>query len=177
MDIAKDREAYILSKLVGEFESEKSGTSFLYQYWLKSGEIKYIQKLLGDNISFNEDETQYVISVENICERLIILLNRFLREPYCVSIDTDVAIDSTVQQYASELIVALESLKDINFSLGWARLVELFSKTVFNIENLTSRLCAINKVCFYTNTRPEDFLSAGQIDFHNKCGKFFIRKY
>ncbi|MBQ7761366.1 MAG: hypothetical protein IJ400_04850 [Clostridia bacterium] len=180
MDISNDKEAYLLSKIIGEVDSEKSGTEFLQKYWITSGRLKYTQKLLGEAFSFDEDEIQYLINVEILCDRLVSTLRSFLREPYCRVRRNDVEIDSSVKQASAELIVEFENLQSICLNHDWKGLVENFSRTVFQIEAIISRLMAMHstgkQVCFYTNVSAEAFLNASQIDLHNENDKYFIPK-
>ena len=181
MDISNDKEAYLLSKIMGEVDSEKNGTDFLRQYWILSGKLKYTPNLLGEVFTFDENEIQYLITAENLCERLVSTLTAFLREPYCTSRERDVEIDPSVQQVSSELIVEFENLQNVCLDYGWKKLIEDFSKTVFQIESIISRLMAMHttgkQVCFYTNVSAESFLNAAQIDFRNENDKYFIPKY
>lgn len=181
MDISNDKEAYLLSKILGEIDSEKSGTDFLRKYWMMSGKLKYTQKFLGEVFAFDEDEIQYLITVENLCDRLVSTLNAFLREPYCIAHEVELEIDSSVQQVSSELIIEFENLQNISLDYGWKKLVEDLSKTVFQIESIISRLMVMHttgkRVCFYSNVTAESFLNAAQIDFQNKNDKYFIPKY
>ena len=62
MDISNDKEAYLLSKIMGEVDSEKNGTDFLRQYWILSGKLKYTPNLLGEAFTFDENEIQYLIT-------------------------------------------------------------------------------------------------------------------
>lgn len=178
MDITNDKEAYLLSKIVGELDSENAGTDFLAQYWIMSGKLKYAPNLLGESFSFNEDETQYLLNVENLCERLIVTLNAFLREPYCSVNVSDVEVDPAAQQLSQELIIQLENLQDINLNYGWKNLVETYSKIVSQIESIVSRLMVMHttgkQVCFNSNAKAEDFLNANQIDFHHANDKYFL---
>jgi len=181
MDISNDKEAYLLSKILGELDSENAGTDFLRKYWIMSGKLKYTQKLLGETFSFAEDETQYLLNVENLCQRLMLTLNAFLREPYCSDTQVEIEIEPTVQQVSAELIIEFENLQTMSLDYGWKMLVELFSKIVCQIESIISRLMAMQAsgkhVCFYTNARAEHFLSASQIDFRHQSDRYFIPKH
>ena len=180
MDISNDKEAYLLSKIMGEVDSEKNGTDFLRRYWILCGDLKYTPDLLGEVFAFDENEIQYLITAENLCERLVSILTAFLREPYCTSDECDIEIDPSVQQVSSELIVEFENLQSVSLKYGWKKLIEDFSKTVFQIESIISRLMAMHttgkRVCFYTNASAECFLNAAQINFRDKNDIYFIPK-
>ena len=179
---SNDKKAYILSKIIGKLDTSEAGTDFLRKYWIKTGKLKYTQKLLGETFSFAEDETQYLLNIEYLCQRLMNALNEFLREPYCFGTQVDIEPDTTVKFISSELITKFESLKKISLNYGWQELYKSFSEAVLYIESTTSRLIAMQKsekcVCFYTNiTEAEDFLDAKQIDFRQqRGGKYFVMK-
>ncbi len=180
MNISNDKEAYLLSKIIGELDSEKAGTDFLRKYWITCGKLKYTQKLLGSSFSFEEKETHYVLNVEGLCERLITVLNAFLRAPYCFKTEMGGQVDVSVKQISAELIIQFEKLQTLNLDYGWRKLVEDLSITVCQIESIISRLMVMHStgksVNFYTNTRPEDFLNAKYINFKSANNRFFLQK-
>ena len=163
MDISKDNEAFLLSKILGALDGEKYGADFLCRYWIKSGRLKYLPVLLGEGFDFEFDEIQYVLTVEGLCERLVLALKAFLRAPYCSNSD-----------------IETEKLQEISLRYGWKSLTESFSTVVYKIESLIDRLISMNttgkKVRFFSNVKAEDFLNANQIDFQNVNDKCFLLK-
>ena len=180
MDISKDKEAFLLSKIVGALDDEESGTDFLCQYWMTSGKLKYLPLMLGEVFDFKSDETQYVLTIESLCEKLVLVLRTFLRDPYCSNGDMEREIDPIVYQKSSELLVEMEKLQEVSLTYGWKSLVESFSTVVYTIESLIDRLISMNttgkKVRFFSNVKAEDFLKANQIDFQNVNDKCFLLK-
>ncbi len=180
MDITKDKDAYLLSKVIGELESEQAGADFLREYWLATGRLRLLEALLGGSFVFSPEEAQYVLCVETLCERLLAALSGFLRPPYCVEAGA-VACDPQAEPTALELLVELENLQSADLAYGWSSLFERLSKLVSNIEVIIARLTVMHatgkRVGFCTNTAAEDFLQAKQIDFRRQSGKYFIVKH
>lgn len=180
MDISKDKEAFLLSKIVGALDGEKFGTDFLRQYWMTSGRLKYLPLMLGEAFDFESDEMQYVLIVEGLCESLVHVLREFLRKPYCSNGDTETETDPIVYQESSELLVEMEKLQEISLTYGWESFVKSFSMAVYTIKSLIERLMSMNatgkKVRFFSNVKAEDFLRANQIDFQNVNDKCFLLK-
>ena len=180
MDISKDNEAFLLSKILGALDGEKYGADFLCRYWIKSGKLKYLPVLLGEGFDFESDEIQYVLTVEGLCERLVLALKAFLRAPYCSNSDIESEIDPIAYQKSSELLVETEKLQEISLRYGWKSLTESFTTVVYKIESLIDRLISMNttgkKVRFFSNVKAEDFLNANQIDFQNVNDKCFLLK-
>ena len=179
MDIAGDKTAYLLSKILGELDSEESGTRFLYQYWQKIGKMRYVQMVLGESASFGEKETHYPIALEGLCERLISTLRLFLKN-VAFSRNDDGEIGQDVTDLSAELISAFEGLGKLSLSsYGWEALVGEFSRKVNQIENMISRLqskeIALGSL-FETNAEAEDFLRADLLHYNSKSGKYFVRK-
>lgn len=181
MDISKDRDAYLLSKILDKVAPNENGTEFLIKYWIRSGRLKYTQVLLRNKISIREDEIQYLINVENLCEELIKTLRPFVREPYCKDSKHGFVVDSSVQQVSLNLISEFEDLKRLSLRYGWKEFTESFAKAVFQIEAIIARLEAMHStgrpVCFCTNVSPEAFLNASEINFSEVSNKYFILKH
>jgi hypothetical protein len=179
MDITKDKDVYLLSKVLGELETEQAGADFLRDYWQATGRLRLVEKLLGGSFAFSPEEAQYVLSVESLCERLVAALNGFLRPPYCGA--GGGACDPQAEPTALELLVALENLQSADIAYGWSSLFERLSAALSNIEVIISRLTVMHstgkRVSFSTNAVAEDFLQAKQMDFRRQSGKYFILKH
>ena len=179
MDIAGDKTAYLLSKILGELDSEESGTRFLYQYWNKTGKMRYVQMALGEYVSFGEKETHYPIALEGLCERLVSTLKVFLKN-ITYSRDDDGEIGQDAVDLSAELISAFEGLGELSLSsYGWEALIGEFSRKVNQIENMINRLQSKEIApgsLFETNAEAEDFLRADFINYNSKSGKYFVRK-
>lgn len=180
MDITKDKDVYLLSKVLGELESEQAGADFLRDYWLTTGRLRLIEKLLGGSFAFSPEEAQYALSVESLCQRLVAALNGFLRPPYCAA-GSGVACDPQAEPTALELLVELENLQSVDLGYGWSSLFARLSTSVSNIEAIISRLTVMHatgkRVSFCTNAVAEDFLQAKQMDFRRTSGKYFVLKH
>ena len=178
MDIKKDGEAYLLSKISAKLTSEKDGDEFFKNYLVTAGRLKYTPKLCGEDFTIETEDLPFVFGVEECLERLIRSLDEFLREPYCSKTPAPVIIEPTVKGYSSEFILELTKLKKINLDYGWKNLFENLSVTVSKIEAIIARLVAVQtagkRVKFFTNACAEDFLAASRIDFYGKAGLYFF---
>lgn len=175
MDLSYDKEAFLLSRIAGALGED--GNGFLRDYWIKSGRLQYAQILLGSDFSFADDEVQYLLITEDLCERLIRVLDPFLAA-CCGEGNGGGDTDPSTAEASSLLIDALQKLKNVDLRFGWRKMCETFSETVPEIESLVSRLIAMHRsgktVFFRTNTCAADFLKANQIDFRTQRDKFFL---
>lgn len=184
IDDDNTKKVFSFSYFLNTNNNQDVGTEFFLIYLKKSGKIKYLFKLLGDNFVKNikQNDIQFVLASEIYCENIYKTLDNTLWPFFCSSDEKRLdKMNAKTISIGHEIITQLKTLDTLGglYLINWQDLKESLGTIYYMIKKSVEELMK-NKLnssekqfYFYSNANVEDIF-LHNVNYNEPQNIFFV---